>query len=97
LGDEFAAQRGLDIGARLMGTSVRLRALALVAAGILAGAVAAAALARVVASLLTSSGRIDLSTMFIAGAVMLTTASVACLLPTLSATRVDPLTALKDE
>jgi putative ABC transport system permease protein len=99
------AQRTVEFGIRIaLGARaadivplVLRRALALVAVGIAIGALLAAALTRTLAGALPDAGRFDPSTLMIAGALMLFTALVACLLPTLAAGRLDPIAALKHE
>ena len=71
--------------------------LALAAGGILVGVAAAAALTRVMSSMLYEVTPTDPGTFTVVPAVLFVTAFVACCLPALRATRVDPLTALRTE
>src|SRR5690349_14296430 len=80
------AQRTVEFGIRMaLGASasdivplVMRRALALVGAGLVVGAIAAAALTRALAGLLTADAAVEPSTVAGASALMLLTAAVAC-------------------
>ena len=65
--------------------------------GISAGALAALALTRVMASLLFGTEATDLVTYLSASALLFAIAILACLIPALRAARLDPLTALRYE
>jgi predicted permease len=73
------------------------RSLTLVAGGIGIGIVAAAVVNRLLASLLTEVGAMDAAVLAGASLLILTAASVACLLPAVTAARLDPVRALKAE
>jgi putative ABC transport system permease protein len=92
---EFGIRRALGARAADIVPLVLRRALGLVAAGIGVGIVLSAVLARVVASVLAEAGGVDPLTLGAAAALMLVTALMACLLPTLTASRLDPVAALK--
>jgi ABC-type antimicrobial peptide transport system permease subunit len=99
------SQRVAEIGIRMaLGATpadivplIARRALVLVGAGVCAGAAAAAALNRVLASLLTEVGRLDTAVLTIAIALIVTVAAAACLVPSVAASRLDPIAALKRE
>jgi putative ABC transport system permease protein len=99
------AQRTVEFGIRMaLGARasdilplVLRSSLTLVVAGIAIGVVAAAVLNRVMATFLTEIGRIDPATLGVAAALILATATVACLLPAMAAQRLDPVIALKQE
>ena len=99
------AQRTGEIGIRMALGARRghvLRAvlgqgLALVGLGLLIGSLGATALRRVVASQLFGVEASDPKTIAGAFAVLVSASMVACLLPALRATRVDPVTALRRE
>ena len=76
---------------------VMTHGLALATIGIVAGVAAAAALTRVMASLLYEVTPTDLGTFVVAPVVLFCAAFAACWLPALKATKVDPLTALRNE
>jgi predicted permease len=69
----------------------------LTAAGIVLGLIGAAALTRVMASLLFGVSAIDTATFIVVPLVLGTIAILASCLPALRATRVDPVVALRDE
>lgn len=94
---EFGIRIALGARAADILPLVMRRALALVSAGLGIGAVAAAALTRFLASVLTSSAAVDPLMVAVAAALMLLTAFIACLVPTLAAGRLDPAIALKYE
>ena len=71
--------------------------LALVTIGIVVGIAAAAALTRVMASLLYEVTPTDLSTFTVVPVVLFLAAFAACCLPALRAMKVDPLAALRAE
>jgi len=97
------AQRTMEIGIRMalgaqVGDIVPLmlwRAIALVAAGVVAGALGAAGLNRVLASLLIGIGRLDAGVLCGASMLIVVAAMSACLVPALTAARLDLVTALK--
>jgi putative ABC transport system permease protein len=66
-------------------------------AGIVLGLIGAAALTRVMASLLFGVSAIDPATFIVVPLVLGTIAILASCLPALRATRVDPVVALRDE
>jgi len=100
----LVSQRTREIGVRLaLGAGGRdiLRLVVgngakLIGAGIVLGLVASFALQRLVASLLFGVTAADLSSA-VAVALLATVALLACYLPALRATRVDPLNALRQE
>ena len=94
---EFGIRLALGARASDILPLVLRRALALVAGGLAIGALAAAALTRVLASVLTSFAAVDPLMVAVAAALMLFTAFVACLVPTLAAGGLDPAIALKYE
>jgi putative ABC transport system permease protein len=69
----------------------------LTVAGSLLGLIRAAALTRVMASLLFGVSATDFVTFSVVPAILLGTAMVASYIPALRATRVDPVVALRDE
>ena len=71
--------------------------LELTLAGILLGLAGAAALTRVMASLLFGVGTMDLVTFTSVSALLASIALLACCIPASRATRVDPVVALRDE
>ena len=99
------AQRTREIGVRMalgarMQDVLRLvlgQGVPVVLGGISAGALAALALTRVMASLLFGTAPTDLTTYVSASALLFATAILACLIPALRAARLDPLTALRYE
>ncbi len=99
------SQRRAEIGVRLAlgATAVSVRGLvvreglALTALGLALGGVAAAALARFMASLLFGVAARDAATFTGAPAVLLAVALAACYLPARRASRVDPLEAIRTE
>lgn len=70
--------------------------LALAAAGVLCGTVAALAITRVMSNLLYGVAPTDPLTFALAAATLLATATVACYLPARQASRVDPACVLRD-
>jgi putative ABC transport system permease protein len=100
----LVAERRQEIGIRMAlgadrGGILRLvltRGLLLSVVGVVLGLIGAAALTRVMASLLFNVRPTDPLTLSIVAGVMLVVATVACLVPALRATRVDPLTVLRD-
>jgi ABC-type antimicrobial peptide transport system permease subunit len=79
---------------RIMRMVIR-HGLELTLAGILLGLAAAAALARVMASLRFGVGTMDLVTFTSVSALLVSTALLACCIPLLRATGVDPVMALR--
>jgi putative ABC transport system permease protein len=75
---------------------VILQGLKLAIMGITIGTVAALALARLMSSMLYSVSANDPISLLVAILVLSVTASLACLLPALRATRIDPVTALRE-
>jgi ABC-type antimicrobial peptide transport system permease subunit len=76
---------------------VILRGLRTVMAGLLVGAVASLAFARVLGSLLHGVGVYDPPAFAAAGGVLLLTGLIACWLPARRAARVEPMAALRSE
>jgi putative ABC transport system permease protein len=72
------------------------RGLALVAAGLAAGALIALALNRALNGLLSDGGAIDMSMLATAATLILLAALAACVLPALSISRLDPVDALRN-
>ena len=97
------AQRTAEIGIRIaLGGQRRdilplvlRRGVALIAGGVALGVVAAVALNRVLASFLTEVGPLDQSVLAGASALIAAAAVLACVVPALAATRLDPVIALK--
>ena len=94
-----------DIGVRMalgaqrssiLGMVVR-QGLELTGAGIVVGLIGAALLTRVMASLLFGVSAMDLLTFSTVPVILAATAALACYLPALRATRVDPVIALREE
>ena len=71
--------------------------LELTGVGVALGLIGAAAMTRVMASLLFGISTIDPATFVAVPLILLATAMLACYVPALRATRVDPVTALRDE
>jgi putative ABC transport system permease protein len=71
--------------------------LELTVAGSVLGIVAAAALTRVMSSLLFGVSTTDLTTFTAVPVILIATAMIASYIPALRATRVDPVVALRDE
>ncbi len=99
------SQRRQEIGIRMaigadrgqvLGMILR-NGLALAAAGLVAGLAASAALSRYIGSLLHDVSPIDPLTFGAVSVVLLIVAAVACLMPALRATRVNPVSALRAE
>jgi ABC-type antimicrobial peptide transport system permease subunit len=98
-------QRRREIGIRraLGATSANVtgmilrNGLGLAVAGLIVGAFLAAASTRAMESLLFGVKPIDPVSMSVAAAIMLLSATAACLIPTLTAARVDPSAVLRDE
>ena len=94
-----------DIGVRMALGAERSRILSMVlrqgmeltGAGIVIGLVGAALLTRVMASLLFGVSATDLATFTTVAAVLIVTAALASYIPALRATRVNPVTALREE
>ena len=99
------AQRTTEFGIRLaLGARmadilplVLRRSLVLVSMGVIAGVMAAAALNRVLSSLLTEIGAIDASTLIWSALLILAAAATACLAPAVGVTRLDPVASLRAE
>ena len=102
---QVVAQRTAEIGLRIaLGASPAavLRAVLgegarLMAAGMIAGAAAAAALAWLMRSMLFAMGPLDPISFVVAAAVLAAFAIAACYVPARRATRVDPMAALRQE
>ena len=100
----LVAERKQEIGIRMAlgadrGGILRLvlvRGLLLSAVGLVLGLAGSIALTRVMASLLFNVRPTDPLTLSIVASVMIVVATAACLIPALRATRVDPLTVLRD-
>ena len=92
---EFGVRMALGAGMRDIVPLVLWRSAVLVGIGLLVGTIAAVALNRVLASILTEVGPVDVA--ILAGAAMsiVVTAGAACLVPAVAAARLDPLQALK--
>ena len=94
-----------DIGVRMALGAERRRILAMVlrqgmeltAVGVVLGLVGAMLLTRVMANLLFGVTATDLATFSAVPVVLIATAAIASYIPALRATRVDPVTALRDE
>jgi putative ABC transport system permease protein len=101
----LVAQGAHDIGVRMALGAERRRILLMVlrqgleltVAGIVLGLLGAAALTRVMGSLLFEVSTMDLPTFSIVPLLLLATAVLATLVPALRATRVDPVDALRAE
>jgi len=101
----LVTQSTRDIGVRvalgaLPGDIVRLvvrQGMELLAVGLLAGLVGAAALTRVMASLLFGISTIDAATFSAVPVLLAAVAFAATLIPAVRATTVDPIVALRDE
>jgi len=92
---EFGIRMALGARASDIVPLVMGRALALVALGIALGTAAAVAVTRALAHLLPAAGT-DSTTLAVAALLMLSTALVAAVVPSLAAARVDPAVALKE-
>ncbi len=100
-----ASQRTHEIGIRMaLGAQpadvlhmIFRQGLFIVAAGLIAGILAAAAIARLVGSFLSSVSPMDPFTYIIASLLLGAVALLACYIPARRATRVDPMTALRYE
>ena len=101
----LVAQGAHDIGVRMaLGAErsgillmVLRRGTELTAAGVVAGLLGAAALTRVMASLLFGVSTTDMLTFSIVPIILIVTALLATYIPALRATRVDPTVALREE
>jgi putative ABC transport system permease protein len=101
----LVTQGAHDIGVRMALGAERSRILAMVlrqgmeltTAGVVAGLLGAAALTRVMASLLFGISATDIVTFSTVPLILISTALVASYLPALRATRVDPVVALREE
>jgi putative ABC transport system permease protein len=94
---EIGIRMALGAGSRDILPLVLRRALWLVAIGVSTGAAGAIALNRVLASMLTEIGRLDPAVLAGAAALIVIAAVVACVIPAMSAARLDPVAALKVE
>jgi predicted permease len=101
----LVTQGAHDIGVRMALGAERSRILLMVlkqgleltAAGVVLGLLGAAALTRVMASLLFGISAMDVATFVAVPAILIATAMLATYIPALRATRVDPVVALRDE
>jgi predicted permease len=101
----LVTQGAHDIGVRMALGAERPRILLMVmrqgveltVVGSVVGLIGAAALTRVMASLLFGVSTTDLATFTAVPAILIATAMIASYLPALRATRVDPVVALRDE
>lgn len=99
------AQRTREIGVRIAFGATRSDVLSLllrqelliVGLGLIAGAAAAMAVARVISAMLFQVGAADWPSYLVAAGALVASAVVACLVPARRALRVDPITALRDE
>ena len=94
---EFGIRMALGAGPADILPLVLRRSLALVAGGIVIGIAVAAGLNRMIAGLLTTAASIDVATLSVAAVLILVTALAACLVPALTAQRLDPVAALKQD
>jgi predicted permease len=102
---QSVAQRTREMGLRIaLGAHPRDvlkmvlgQAMQLAALGILIGGLSAAALTRLIRSLLFEVSPFDATVFFVAAVTLCAVALLACFAPALRATRVDPLVALRDE
>ena len=100
----LVSERKQEIGIRMAlgadrGGILRLvlvRGLLLSGAGLVLGLAGSFALTRLMATLLFNVRPTDPTTLSVVAAVMMVVAAAACLIPALRATRVDPLTVLRD-
>jgi predicted permease len=101
----LVAQGAHDIGVRMALGAERRRILGMVlrqgleltGAGIVLGLAGAVALTRVMANLLFGVSATDVATFSLVPLILMASALLACYIPALRATRVDPITALRDE
>ncbi len=101
----LVAQRQREIGVRLaLGASpssirglILWRGVQLAAAGTVAGLIGAAALGRLLGSLLFGVSATDLTTYLVVPLVLGATAFVACWIPARRAMRIDPILAIRQE
>jgi len=70
--------------------------LILVAAGLLIGLSAALTLSRLISSILYGVSATDLVSIVLSALILALVAVIACLLPAFRATRIDPITALRE-
>jgi putative ABC transport system permease protein len=102
---QFVSRRTREIGIRMAigatrGSVLSLilrRGLLLAGSGVLAGLVAAVAVARLLESFLFGVGALDVPSFVLTGAFLLGVAGLASALPARRAARVDPLEALRSE
>jgi putative ABC transport system permease protein len=94
---EFGIRMALGAGAADILPLVLARSAMLVGIGLAIGVAVALVLNRVLATLLTEVGSVDIAILTGAGVTIVVTAATACLLPALAATRLDPVQALRAE
>jgi putative ABC transport system permease protein len=94
---EFGIRMALGAGAADILPLVLARSAMLVGIGLAIGVAVALVLNRVLASLLTEVGSVDIAILTGAGVTIVVTAATACFLPALAATRLDPVQALRAE
>ncbi len=92
---EFGVRMTLGAGATEILPLVLGRGARLVAIGLAIGTVLAVALNRVLASVLTEVGSLDVAILIGAAVSVVVTAGAACLIPAITAARLDPVQALK--
>jgi putative ABC transport system permease protein len=94
---EFGIRMALGAGRRTVLQAVLLRGLALVGIGLGLGLGASLLLGRVLQSLLYDLSPRDPVTLAMIGVLLVTVAFLACLIPAMRATKVDPVVALRSE
>ena len=94
---EFGIRIALGADARTVRWQVLRQGLALSAVGLLLGLAGSWVSARALTSLLFGVTPGDLTTFAVAATLLITTAMIACLIPSHRATRVDPVVALRAE
>jgi ABC-type antimicrobial peptide transport system permease subunit len=94
---EFGVRVALGAQARDIVTMAMRQGAVAATTGIVVGAVGSAALTTLLRGMLFSVVPLDVATFSAVGAVMFTTAMLACYIPARRATRVDPLIALRAE
>jgi putative ABC transport system permease protein len=94
---EFGIRLALGADGRQLIRLVLGHGSALIAIGLLMGALSASALTRLLKSLLVGVSPFDPATFVTAGALLAAIALIGCLVPARRATRVDPMIALRAE